>query len=99
MAEEKKVLTLDEFEQRLMVSGLMDFRNDLLKDDKPTEDINDLILKVIDAPTKKEKRRAEREERYGSALVPFINQFPHDTKLYQLMTTRPGEGEFARGQD
>ena len=56
MAEEKKVLTLDEFEQRLMVSGLMDFRNDLLKDDKPTEDINDLILKVIDAPTKKEKR-------------------------------------------
>ena len=63
MAEEKKVLTLDEFEQRLMVSGLMDFQNDLLKDDKPTEDINDLILKVIDAPTKKEKRRAEREER------------------------------------
>ncbi len=63
MADEKKVLTLDEFEQRLMVSGLMDFRNDLLKDDKPTEDINDLILKVIDAPTKKEKRRAEREER------------------------------------
>lgn len=63
MAEEKKVLTLDEFEQRLMVSGLMDFRNDLLKDDKPTEDINDLILKVIDAPTKKEKRRAEREEK------------------------------------
>lgn len=63
MAEEKKVLTLDEFEQRLMVSGLMDFRNELLKDDKPTEDINDLILKVIDAPTKKEKRRAEREER------------------------------------
>lgn len=63
MAEEKKVLTLDEFEQRLMVSGLMDFRNDLLKDDKPTEDINDLILKVIDAPTKKEKRIAEHEER------------------------------------
>lgn len=63
MADEKKVLTLDEFEQRLMVSGLMDFRNDLLKDDKPTEDINNLILKVIDAPTKKEKRRAEREER------------------------------------
>ena len=63
MADEKKVLTLDEFEQRLMVSGLMDFRNDLLKDEKPTEDINELILKVIDAPIKKEKRRAEREER------------------------------------
>ena len=38
MAEEKKVVTLDDFEQRLMVSGLMDFRNDLLKDDKPLSD-------------------------------------------------------------
>ena len=63
MAEEKKVVTLDNFEQRLMVSGLMDFRNDLLRDEKPTEDINDLILKVIDAPTKKEKRRADRKAR------------------------------------
>ena len=63
MAEEKKVITLDDFEQRLMVSGLMDFRNDLLKEEKPTEDINDLILKVMDAPTKKEKRRFDREER------------------------------------
>ena len=33
--------------------------------------------------------------KYGSALVPFINRFPKDTKLYQLMTTRPGEGRFA----
>lgn len=63
MAEEKKVVTLDDFEQRLMVSGLMDFRNDLLRDEKPTEDINDLILKAIDTPTKKEKRRADREAR------------------------------------
>lgn len=63
MAEEKKAVTLDDFEQRLMVSGLMDFRNDLLRDEKPTEDINDLILKVIDAPTKKEKRRADCEAR------------------------------------
>ena len=27
--------------------------------------------------------------KYGSSLVPFINQFPKDTKLYQLMTTKP----------
>ena len=29
--------------------------------------------------------------RYGSALVPFVNRFPKDTKLYRLMTTKPGE--------
>ena len=33
--------------------------------------------------------------KYGSALVPFVNRFPKDTNLYQLMTTRPGEGQFA----
>ena len=31
---------------------------------------------------------------YGSALVPFINRFPRDTRLYALMTTKPGEGVF-----
>ena len=29
----------------------------------------------------------------GSSLVPFINEFPTNTKLYKLMTTKPGEGE------
>lgn len=28
----------------------------------------------------------------GSSLVPFANKFPKDTKLYKLMTTKPGEG-------
>ena len=27
--------------------------------------------------------------RYGSALVPFVNRFPRDTKLYALMTASP----------
>ena len=29
--------------------------------------------------------------RYGSALVPFVNRFPRDTKLYKLMTTKPSD--------
>ena len=63
MSGEKVVVTLDDFEQRLMVGGLADFRNDLIREDKPTEDVDDLILKVIDAPTQKEKRKADREAR------------------------------------
>ena len=61
--DEKVVVTLDDFEQRLLVSGLADFRNDLIRDEKPTEDVDDLILKVIDAPTQEEKRKADREAR------------------------------------
>lgn len=37
--------------------------------------------------------------KYGGSLVPFVNRFPKDTKLYQLMTTRPGEGFFAGQAD
>ena len=63
MADERRVVMLDDFEQRLMVNGLTDFRNDLLREEKPTEDVDDLILKVIDAPTKKEKRNEDRAAR------------------------------------
>lgn len=28
----------------------------------------------------------------GSSLIPFANKFPQNTKLYKLMTTKPGEG-------
>ena len=52
MAEEKRVVELTNFEYRLMVGGLASFRNDLIREEKPTEDVNELLLKVIDAPKK-----------------------------------------------
>lgn len=63
MAEEKRVLSIDDFEHRLLVNGLINFRNDIIRNEKPTEDIDELLLKVIHAPTKKEKRRQDRDER------------------------------------
>ena len=63
MAEEKRVISIDDFEHRLMVKGLNDFRNDLIQGDKPTEDIDELLLKVIKAPTKKEKRKLAHDAR------------------------------------
>lgn len=63
MIEETRVISVDNYEQRLMVAGLNEFRNDLLKDGKPTEDVDHLLLKVIDAPSRKQKRRVDRETR------------------------------------
>lgn len=63
MSDEKVVVTMEDYEQRLAVKGLMEFRTDLLEEDMPTEDLDDLILKIIDAPTRKEKRKADREAR------------------------------------
>lgn len=63
MAQTQHVIRVSDYEQRLMVAGLNDYRNDLIREGKPTEDINTLILKVIDAPAKKPSRKAERGER------------------------------------
>ena len=63
MADDKIVVTLDSFEQRLMVSALTDLRNDLLREEKPTEDVDGLLLKVIDAAPQKERKKADRAAR------------------------------------
>lgn len=36
--------------------------------------------------------------RYGSSIVPFINQFPKNTKLYRLMNTKPSEDGILRSK-
>lgn len=63
MADDKIVVTLDSFEQRLLVGALTDFRNELLREEKPTEDVDGLLLKVIDAPPQKERKKADRAAR------------------------------------
>ena len=63
MRDEKRVVTLSDYEQRLMVRGLADFRNDAIRDGKPTEDVDSLLLKVLDAPKKRDKRRIDRAAR------------------------------------
>ena len=60
MAEVQHLVQVSDYEQRLMVNGLNAFRNDLIRDGKPTEDINALLIKVIDAPEKKPKRKIGR---------------------------------------
>lgn len=61
--EESYVVTLNSFEQRLMVRGLNDFRSALMEKNRPTEDVDVLLLKVMDAPRGKKMRRGVREER------------------------------------
>ena len=28
---------------------------------------------------------------YGNTIIPFVDRFPKDTRLYQVMTTKPQE--------
>ena len=63
MKEEERVLTLDNYEYGVVVNALNDLRNDLIKEDRPTDAVDELLLKTIDAPTKKQKRRSHDEAR------------------------------------
>ena len=61
MKTKRKYFYLDDFEHRLLVGCLMTVRNEYLHENKPIEDVDDLILKIIDAPTKK-MRVLEKKE-------------------------------------
>lgn len=63
MFERKRVIALTDRQQRVMVRGLTDARNGAIRAGKPTEDLDEVILMAIDAPTKREKRRTDREAR------------------------------------
>lgn len=63
MLSQKVVLALSDYERRMLIRSLNDSRTGLLEQDKPTEDINSLLLKVINAPTQRERVRDDREAR------------------------------------
>lgn len=57
--EEKRVLTLDKYEHGVVVNALNEMRNDLLEEQHSTDIVDEVLLKAIDAPTKKVKCRDE----------------------------------------
>ena len=60
--EEKRVLTLDKYEHGVVINALNVMRNDLIGENRPTDAVDDVLLKAIDAPTRKVRGKV-REER------------------------------------
>lgn len=54
--EEKRVIALDEYEHGIVIHALNDMRTEQLGENHPTDAVDDVLLKVIDAPTKKVRR-------------------------------------------
>ena len=48
MNHNKYRIIITYFEYRLLVKVLAEFRNQLLEDSKPTDDVNERLLKIID---------------------------------------------------
>ncbi|MBR7092870.1 MAG: hypothetical protein IKI50_06800 [Clostridia bacterium] len=51
----KKYIVLDDFEWRALVKGINEYRKQVIDQDGCVEAVNGLLLKIIDAPTKKIK--------------------------------------------
>ena len=62
MRENEIKLILTESEQNLLINGMLDFRNGLTREYMPIEDVNDLILKINDAPPNRQ-RWSDRDAR------------------------------------
>lgn len=58
-----RVIEVDGREQKILVRCLNETRNELIDKGIPTDEVNVLLLRAIEAPTKKEQRRADREGR------------------------------------
>ena len=79
--QEKRVLTLDRYEHGVVVNALNEMRNDLLEKERPTDIVDEVLLKVIDAPAKKvrifggpeksEDFLGEEEQRSVRAFAPM----------------------------
>jgi hypothetical protein len=60
---EERVLKLDDYEYGVVVNALNELRNDLIEEQRSTDVVDDLLLKTIDAPAKRQKHREDGKER------------------------------------
>ena len=57
--DETRILTLDPYEHGVVINALNEMRNDLIGESRPTDIVDEILLKTIDAPTKRVKWRDE----------------------------------------
>ena len=52
----KRVLELDQYEHSLLIHSLNEQRNQMIEEHEPTDAVDEILLKVIDAPITNERR-------------------------------------------
>ena len=61
MSKDIRLIEVDDFDHRLLVNSIMEFRNKVIQEVVPTEAMDDLLLRIIDAPVKKPNWRSQEE--------------------------------------
>ena len=53
MKEERYHLALDKYDQKIVINALNTLRSNQVTEERPTDPVDDLIIKVANAPAKK----------------------------------------------
>jgi len=61
--EEKRVIEVDDYQHGLIINSLNDRRNELVELGRDTEFVDETLIEVMDAPTKKQRKRNRAKER------------------------------------
>ena len=92
MKKIKRQLVLDDFEYRLLVGCVNKARAMFLDADKPVEDVSVLLLKIINAPTKKMKWRNHYSSKWAvhtrrSEIIcsPMLNCRKKNRSAYEVL--------------
>lgn len=75
--QEKRVLTLDRYEHGVVVNALNEMRNDLLEEERPTDIVDEVLLKVIDAPRRRGLRSLGFARKRAKARPLRRSSSPH----------------------
>lgn len=64
--QDMRVLTLDPYQHGVVINALNNLRNDLIEDKRPTDIVDEVLIKTVDAPVdapSKSKRVKQKDER------------------------------------
>lgn len=59
--EEQRVIKLDKYDYGIIINALNEFRTKLIRENKSTEVVNDLLLKLLNIPVKRKNIFNKRE--------------------------------------
>jgi hypothetical protein len=61
--EEKRVIEVDDYQHGLIINSLNNKRNELVEQGRDTEFVDETLIEVMDAPTKKQRKKYGEMER------------------------------------
>ena len=68
----KRTIICDEYEYGILANALNEFRNNLIKDKKEVDKIDEFLLKVVNIPIKNDKVNVKVWIKHQIAILFFI---------------------------